>query len=190
MKFFTSLLLACIFVTSVYAEDVLDCPLTTADHSSFLDYWHQSATISSEREKIVDWLPQGKSAEDSEESFTIQAYQFDDDFDLKWMYEKFITTLEENIEPSDSLHYKVHSKNRKSIFFEWWVNSPNEHAQHEWIKLLKNKNDQLAIVRFVTKQEVKTDVDEQWIRCVESTDFCPQRKKGVFDAKLKEACIF
>lgn len=185
MKRLSALLCLCFCFNFLGAQEVLNCPLTLPHQNDFQNYWDLKAEIGEENERILDWAPPSEELGKSTESFTIQTYQLEDNFDLRAMYDKFLSTLKENINPPELLHTKVHSKNRKAIFFEWWVNSPHKEAQHEWIKLMRNNKNQFAIVRFVTKKELTDQEKELWVQCVAEAKFDLNQQANFLDIEKK-----
>lgn len=171
MKILSSLICVCFALQTVSANEMLNCPLSFPNQVDFENYWELKMENGEANQKIIDWVPLSEKAEQSNESFSVQTYQFDQVFDLRMIYDKFVATLKENIDPSDFLNIKVHSKGRKAITFEWWVNPPHKEAQHEWVKLMKNKENQLAIVRFLTKKEFSESEKTLWVECVAQAEF-------------------
>ena len=168
-RLFSLLLLALSF--SLFSEGRFECSMRMPHGEAFENYWTKMPEEVRENERIVDYVPTQQGSTEGEESFTIQAYQFIEDFDIRMMYDKFVSTLRENIEPAALLHHVVHHKDRKSVYFEWWVNPPYKEAQHEWIKILKDKNNKLAIVRFQSKNEIRRENEHLWIECVKHSSF-------------------
>jgi hypothetical protein len=171
MKIVLSLICICFALQTVTANEMLNCPLSFPNQVDFENYWELKAENGEPHEKIMDWAPLSKKAEESNESFTVQTYQFDQFFDLRMIYDKFVATLKENMDSPELLNIKVHSKGRKAISFEWWVDPPHKDAQREWVKLMKNKDNQLAIVRFLTKSELSESEKALWVECVAQAEF-------------------
>lgn len=189
MKAYSFFLIFSLLVgTSLYSEESLDYSLSIPHSSDFVSFWDQKSEITEEREKIIDWAPHGEMLEESSQSFSTQAYQFEKDFELKAVFDKFISTLEENIEPKDLLHYEVHFKDPESMYFEWWVNFPYKNAQHEWVKILRNKEHQLLMVRYSSKKELSDD--SLWVECVKESRFSENEEDALIYPKLEDVKAF
>lgn len=154
---------------SLFSESVFECAINMPHAKEFASYWNQQGEQAQENEKIIDYSPKEQQGEEALESFTVQTYSLDDEFDIRMMYDKFISTLEENIEPKELLHHKIHHKDRSSIFFEWWVNPPYKDAQREWIKIMKDNKSRLAIIRFQSRHEAQSKQENLWVECVKES---------------------
>ncbi|GEM_PF-2631956 len=191
MKTYSFFIIFSLFVsTCLYSQETLDYSLAIPHSSDFISYWDQKSEITEDREQIIDWVPKGESLEDSSQSFTTQAYQFEKDFELKAVFDKFFSTLEENIEPKDLLHYEVHYQDLKSMYFEWWVNFPYKNAQHEWIKILKSKDNQLLMVRYSSKSELCDSSDALWVECIKESQFSENQEDALIYPKLEDVKAF
>lgn len=182
MRTFICILAMCL-TFSVKAQEaipLLSCPLKLPHQQEFQSFWNLSAEIQNEKEKIFDWTPKGESLSESKQGFTVQAYQLEESFRLKDVFQKFISTLQENVEPTDLLKYKVHQQTKRSIFFEWWIAPPYKDAQHEWIKMIQNKNNKLAMVRYVSKMNPRSEDESPWVECVEKAEL-DEQIEGVSD---------
>ncbi len=191
MKTYSFFLIFSLLVSAfVYSEETVDYSLSIPHSSDFISYWDQKSEITDEREQIIDWVPSGEKFEESTQSFSTQAYQFENDFELKAVFDKFISSLEESIEPKDLLHYEVHYKDRESMYFEWWVNFPYKNAQHEWVKILRNKEHQLLMVRYSSKKELADSSESLWVECVKESQFSENEEGSLIYPKLEDVKAF
>lgn len=159
----------CIVPLSASENDYLNKPIKWANSEGFENYWTLSNQLGSEKENIQDWVPLDDSK--SAQAFTVQTYLLDEPFEVSAVVDKFISTLKENIEPTDLLNYEMISEESNAVFFEWWVSPPYLDAQHEWVKIMKGSDNVLAIVRYDSQLVPRSDAEDQWIRCVETADF-------------------
>ncbi|MCH9633367.1 MAG: hypothetical protein S4CHLAM7_00920 [Chlamydiae bacterium] len=134
--------------------------------------WEKKNVFEEQREKIIDWVPSLEIEGEGLESFTLQAYQLENDFQIALLFDKFIQNLKEEIDPPELVHYEVHSKNKDAVYFEWWVNAPFKGAQHEWVKIMKNKWNQLVMLRYTSKKELASLNQSLWIETVAQSQFC------------------
>lgn len=164
-------------------------PLSIEIEDSFEKSWDLVSERVSEEEVVLDWLPKGEKPTEAKSSFTVQAYQLEDDFEISALLKKFIGTLEEQVEPSDILHHEVLAQDDSSVFFEWWISPPYKDASHEWIKISKNAQHQLAIVRYQSALLVRSDSEKPWIECVKNSEmqetFLQNKNYDLISARLE-----
>ena len=149
-----------------FASTALNAAST--QNEMFEKSWTLQYKKSDDQEKIYDWvLKEGNQEEGA--SFTTQYYQLNEPYTLNQIFDKFVSTLKEYVEPPELLKVQVLSQDESSIFFEWNVPQPYKDANHEWVKM-SSDGSSLSIVRYNRKAPYALKDEAMWIQCVESID--------------------
>lgn len=191
LKFLSILALSsfglCFGSTDYQVINQKECFIDFPHKSEFKKHWQLAFDQAEDiNEKIKEWTPKEELlTQTNNEAFTIQAYQLDDSFKLKDVYQKFIDTLEESVQEEGLISTNIKHEDDDSLYFEWWINEPSQKPEHEWVKLMKNKYNQLVFVRFATQKEALNQDDLIWTTCIEEAKLI-NSEKSKLDPALKD----
>jgi hypothetical protein len=127
------------------------------------DKWHVDYTAFDGPYGIQEMTIEGENVNNWSELITIQKIPLSNK-PLKDLYSLVIQGLQSTVYDGIIQHHLI-DQDETSIFFEWWIDHPSRHAQHEWQRLIKSDVD-LFIVRYTTKkldtiETVRTEWEER-----------------------------
>ncbi len=111
--------------------------------------WHLDYQNSSGSSFIAEFTLEGETVNDWSELITVQAISVPSP-SLRKYYSEFIRNLKDAAVEHE-VQKRLILKERKSIFFEWWIHEDSPEAQHEWVRAFK-REDRIYILRYTTKK--------------------------------------
>lgn len=103
---------------------------------------------------IIEFTLKGETVDNWSELISVQRF-LNVQASVDEYYKLFIAELEKAVKP-DEVHTHIISKDKNSMFFEWWVDKESDSAQHEWFRLFKTP-DSILVLRYTTKQLGEVD---------------------------------
>lgn len=111
--------------------------------------WEKGFDDTNAEGSILEFTLKGESVDNWSELISVQRFT-NVNASTNEYYKLFIKELEKAVKP-DEVHTRLISRDKDSIFFEWWIDKGSKSAQHEWFRLFKTP-DSILVLRYTTKQ--------------------------------------